>query len=107
MGACQWYIYLPHVLLDLTLLAQSFRLLLVTSTNTHNVQNTWPGTDLSICPPLALDYHSKSLGLSSSLGKDQSVWRKKHRSAAVMNKWGTGEAVPSPGVQQWMASGAS
>ena len=67
-------VHLPAVLLDLILHAQSFRLFLVSWTKTHNVENIWPGSDLSICPPLALDFHSKSWGLSGSPGKDLSVW---------------------------------
>lgn len=37
-------------------------------------------------------FHSKSWGLSSNLGKDQELRR------AVVSTWGTGEAVPSPGM---------
>jgi len=40
----------------------------------YSAQNTWPGTDLVICPQLALDFHSKSWGLSSSMVKDKPVW---------------------------------
>lgn len=64
--------HLPGVL-HFILHAQSFRLLLVTWTNTHNVLNAWSGTDLSVCSPLALDFHPKA-GDCGSLGKDQSAW---------------------------------
>lgn len=54
--------HLPDVLPELIFHAQSFSLLLVAWTNARNMENTWPGTDLSICPPLALDFHSRCWG---------------------------------------------